>query len=123
MTLLAIDPSSKVKAIARHAPGLMNRTETAYAAHLDLLIKAGEVSAYLFEGVRLIIGNSQCAFTPDFMVVLSAGYIEFHEVKGFWREAARVRIKVAAKQFPWFTFIAVTRRTKKQGRGWNVEKF
>jgi hypothetical protein len=41
-------------------------------------------------------------YTPDFMVIKNDGTIEFHEVKGFMRPAARVKIKVAARMFPWF---------------------
>ena len=101
----------------------MNQTEAAYAAHLDAMILAGEVVAYVFENVRLVIGTNRCTYMPDFMVILPVGYVEFHEVKGFWRDDARVKIKAAAKQFPWFTFKAVTKRTKKAGGGWAVEEF
>ncbi len=122
MTLLAIDPSS-VKAIARHIPGTMNRTEAAYAAHLEQLILAGDVVSYIFECVRLVIGTKRCTYMPDFMVILPTGVIEFHEVKGYFRDDARVKIKAAAKQFHWFAFKAATRQSKKRGGGWDIEEF
>jgi hypothetical protein len=45
-----------------------------------------------------------------------------YEVKGMWREAARVRIKVAADRHP-FRFIAVTKRLVRDGGGWKEELF
>ena len=50
------------------------------------------------------------------------GVIECHEVKGFWQDDARAKIKVAADLYP-FRFIAVKARTKKSGGGWEVEAF
>jgi hypothetical protein len=41
-----------------------------------------------------------------------------HEVKGFWQDDARVKIKVAASIYP-FKFIAV----KKAKGGWEREEF
>ena len=50
--------------------------------------------------------------------MLASGELEMHEVKGFWREDARLKIKVAAEQFP-FRFVAVT----KSKDGWATEEF
>jgi hypothetical protein len=48
--------------------------------------------------------------------------IELHEVKGFWTDDARVKIKVAASIYP-FKFMAVKPRPQKVGGGWEVEEF
>jgi hypothetical protein len=45
-----------------------------------------------------------------------------HEVKGFWTDDARVKIKVAADLYP-FRFIAAQALPKKQGGGWKIEEF
>ncbi|MFX6258524.1 DUF1064 domain-containing protein, partial [Acinetobacter baumannii] len=45
-----------------------------------------------------------------------------HEVKGFWTDDARVKIKVAAEQYP-LTFLAVKAKAKKDGGGWAIETF
>ena len=50
------------------------------------------------------------------------GVIECHEVKGYWQDDARVKIKVAADQYP-FRFVAIKARAKKDGGGWAVEDF
>jgi hypothetical protein len=49
-----------------------------------------------------------CRYTPDF-VTYGGTYVHFWEVKGYWRDDARVKIKVAARLFPWAKFTAVQR--------------
>ena len=105
-----------------HTPERMNKTEAAYAAHLDLLLAAGEILGWKFESVKLRLADLTW-YTPDFLVQLPSREMEFHEVKGFWRDDARVKIKVAAETFPAFHFLAVQRRAKKAGGGWDVERF
>jgi len=95
----------------------MNKTETAYAQMLELLKRSDEIVDYRYEPFKLILAKST-TYTPDFLVVYS-GHFECHEVKGFWRDDARVKIKVAAELFPWFKFVAVT---LKRGQ-WGKEEF
>ena len=104
-----------------HTPGRMNKTEAAYAFHLDLLLSSGEILGWTFESVKLRLADLTW-YTPDFLVQLPSREMEFHEVKGFWRDDARVKIKVAAETFPAFHFLAVQRRAKKAGGGWAVER-
>ena len=54
--------------------------------------------------------------------LLADGVIECHEVKGFWQDDARAKIKVAADMYP-FRFLAVRVKTKKDGGGWAMESF
>lgn len=54
--------------------------------------------------------------------MLADGVIEMHEVKGYWTEDARAKIKVAANKFP-FRFVAVYKQAKKDGGGWRIEEF
>ena len=99
----------------------MNKTETRYAQDLELQKRAGDILWYKFEGFTLTLAPG-ARFTPDFAVMHCDGRLEFIEIKGFWREAARVRIKVAAELYP-FRFIAVQAVRQKDGGGWKVEKF
>ena len=110
-----------ILALGRLPAGKMNRTESAYAAHLETLRMAGEVAWWRFEGVKLRLADSTF-YSPDFAVMLTGGIMEMHEVKGFWRDDARAKIKIAAEQYP-FRFIAVTARSKRDGGGWNIEEF
>lgn len=101
--------------------GDRNKTEAAYESHLDLLMKAGEILWFKFEGLKLRLADNTF-YTPDFAVMTKEGYIECHEVKGFWMEDAKVKIKVASALFP-FRFIAIKAIAKKDGGGWSVEEF
>lgn len=74
-----------------------------------------------YEPIRLKIARG-AHYTPDFITEDHNGKLIAWEVKGFWREAARVRIKVAARLFPWLHFIAVRRRPRSEGGGWNQEE-
>lgn len=108
-------------ALGRLKTGAMNRTEAAYAAHLELQRAAGAVAWFRFEGVKLRLADSTF-YTPDFAVMAADGVMEMHEVKGFWTDDARVKIKVAADQYP-FRFMALKALPKKSGGGWAREDF
>ena len=108
-------------ALGRLKAGAMNNTEKAYAAHLDLLKAAGKVGWFRFEGIKLRLADNTF-YSPDFAVMAEDGVMEMHEVKGFWTDDARVKIKVAADQYP-FRFIAIKAEAKKRGGGWAVEAF
>lgn len=87
-------------------PDGMNKTERRYADHLELQRVMGEVDGWRFEPLKFRIGHG-CFYTPDFEVVTADGYLEYHEVKGFWRDDARVKIKAVARLFRDRKFIAV----------------
>lgn len=108
-------------ALGRLPTGAMNRSEQAYAAHLEARKHAGEVLWYAFEAVKLRLADNTF-YTPDFAVMMADGVIEMHECKGFWQDDARVKIKVAASLFP-FRFKAMKARAKKHGGGWQAEDF
>ena len=92
-------------ALGRLKTGTMNKTERAYADHLELRQHAGEIAWFKFEGVKLRLADSTF-YSPDFAVMLAGGEMEMHEVKGFWRDDARAKIKIAADMYP-FRFIAL----------------
>jgi len=98
--------------------GGMNKTEAAYAEHLKLRERRGEIAWFVFEGLKLRLADNTF-YTPDFAVMLACGELEVHEVKGFWEDDARVKIKVAAAQYP-FRFIGVQ---KDKVAGWKFEAF
>ncbi len=85
---------------------MKNDTERRYATNLNLRVQAGEVHTWKYEEHKLKLGDGAW-YTPDFLVILADGTVEIHEVKGMWREAAKVRIKVAATHHPYFRFIAI----------------
>jgi hypothetical protein len=110
-----------LQALGRLKVGAMNKTEQAYAATLAERQRAGEVAWYKFEGIKFRLADNTF-YTPDFAVMLESGALEMHEVKGYWQDDARAKIKIAADLFP-VRFIAIKAKLKKEGGGWAVEEF
>ena len=108
-------------ALGRLKTGAMNKTEAAYDAHLAAQHHAGQILWRKFEGLKLRLADNTF-YTPDFAVMAADGVMECHEVKGYWQDDARAKIKVAADLYP-FRFIAVRAKPKKDGGGWAVEDF
>ena len=113
--------ASGLLALGRLKTGERNKTEALYETMLEDMRVAGDVLWYRFEGVKLRLADNTF-YTPDFAVMLSTGVMEMHEVKGFWQDDARVKIKVAADLYP-FRFIAARPLSKKDGGGWQIEAF
>lgn len=113
--------NKKMYALGRLKRGVMNKTEVAYESYLKILLSAGEIIWYRFEGMKFRLADGTF-YTPDFNVMKPSGQIEIHEVKGYWTDDARVKIKVAAEMFP-FKFLALKVKPKKDGGGWAVEEF
>ena len=111
-----------VRALGRLPAGTMNRLEARYARHLEEEQRAGRVLWWKFEGIKVRLAD-KTFYTPDFAVLLADGTVEFHEIKGQWRDDARVKIKVAAEQYPLFVFRGVQAEAKVRGGGWKVETF
>lgn len=114
-------PLPKAQGRKRHTPGHMNKTEAAFARHLEAEKQAGRVLEYYFEPFRLRLAAATF-YSPDFLVLTPAHFLEVIEVKGHWEDDARVKIKVAAKLFWWMTFKAVRPKHRKQGGGWSIEE-
>lgn len=110
-----------VQALGRLKVGAMNKTEQSYAAALELRRTAGEVLWFKFEGLKFRLADNTF-YTPDFAVMLASGALEAHEVKGYWEDDARAKIKIAADMYP-LQFIAVQVLPKKAGGGWKIEEF
>lgn len=113
--------SKAMYALGRLKVGAMNKTEAAYDKHLALLQHAGEIQWRKFEGLKLRLADNTF-YTPDFAVMAADGVMEVHEVKGFWQDDARAKIKIAADMYP-FRFLAIKVKAKKDGGGWEVEAF
>lgn len=123
------DDQSLMQAAQRHTAGIaqkphgrirppksMNKGETAYYAHLAMEQRLGAVAFFEYEGITLKLGED-LRYTPDFLVMLADGSIQFHEIKGrkkfkrpdgsviregpFVEEDARAKIVMAAAKFPF----------------------
>lgn len=116
----------------KHQIGEPNPTELRYAELLESRRIAGEVEWFRFEAMKFRIGAG-AMYSPDYAVMLSDGSIELHEVKAgmldkktgalkmLSEEASKVRVKVAADQFP-FRFLFAVERPKKSGGGFEIRE-
>ena len=83
----------------------MNKLEAEYAQLLGLLKHGGDILDWRYEPIKLRLAH-KTFYTPDFLVIQPDGF-EFHETKGFMRDDAAVKLKVAAQLYPWFRFVLV----------------
>ena len=111
--------SKNMLALGRLKSGVMNKTESEYATFLEAQKRAGKIQHYLFEGYTLKLAQDT-RYTPDFMVLTNDGIMQFHEVKGYWTDDAKVKVKVASDKFP-HEFVIVKKLAKKDGGGFSFE--
>jgi hypothetical protein len=109
-------PSDRVKRFCNTA-GKMNRWEKVFAQELQQKLALGLIEWYAFEAIKLKLADATF-YTPDF-AVLEKGKLIFEEVKGFERDDAIVKFKVAASQFP-FIFRMWRKRKRTEGPGWEM---
>ena len=103
------------KGCRRLGPRIPNTWEAAYAATiLEPRRVGGEILAWWYEAISLKLAH-RTRYTPDFLVMASDGTLECHEIKGFMRESAAVRLKTAAELYP-FRFFLVTRKRIARGQ-------
>lgn len=103
-------PAAPVKVPRTLANG-MNKLERDFSLQLDLCKLRGDIKWWAFNSIRLKLtgGKRSAYYKPDFAVITGSDEMVFYETKGFLREAANLRIKVAAGLFPCFRFIMVRR--------------
>lgn len=95
----------------------LNKTEREYWEHLKQRLALDHQITWI--GVQCITLKLafDTRYTADFWT-FEGGQIVAREVKGFWRDDAKVKIKVAARLFPWIKFVVV----KKLQYSWSEEE-
>lgn len=94
-----------------------NKTEAAFAAYLRAQAPANADRPIFEQAVTLILANG-LRYTPDIFTPNPTPV--FYEVKGFMREDAAAKIKMAARVHQWATFYLVTKRGRTCG-GWDIQ--
>ena len=113
----------------RHTPGVMNATEARYAAELAHWRDIGTLEWFAFEAMSFKLAGEVATntawYTPDFAVLHTDGTLELIDVKGAGpiNDAALLKLKVAADQFPFYLWTMMRARTKKLGGGWDRREF
>ena len=87
----------------------LNKTERQFMNYLTTL---NEYEWYGVQCVTLKLADDT-RYTPDFIAVKSDAIVAY-EVKGFMRDDAAVKLKVAARQYPWMQFILVKKAKHSQ---------
>ena len=113
----ATEATKTVAPIRQNCAAKLNKTEAAFLEHLR---SVNPKATILSQAVNLEIANG-CQYRPDFLVVTeifdresgSPGvYLQAFEVKGFFRDDAVVKIKVAARAHPWICFWLARRKSR-----------
>lgn len=107
-TLERVQPAKKTKLVPRPTKDEngLNKME---AAWLQILrTRPADWLGIQPFGLKLA---DNCRYHPDF-VTLTDGQLTAWETKGFMRDDAAVKIKVAARLYPWIRFVLVTKKGK-----------
>lgn len=91
-----------------------SKWEAAYAQHLELMVKAGEIQGWWYEPLRLRLPGTRNFYKPDFVVQRHRDFevngcrarLEIHEIKGWSlnRREGITKLKTAAGLNTWATF-------------------
>jgi len=106
----------RAKGRVKHESGKMNKTEKRYELECLVPNRPDIYSSWRFESIKFRLADNTY-YTPDFVVITNDGMMEVHEVKGFWQDDARVKIKVFAEMYPEFFVVAAMIR----GGKWEKE--
>ena len=101
-----IPPAQPTKLPAPAVPAYRSKLERRYASHLEAQQRAGIIRKIRYEAIRLTLAP-RTTYTPDFMVELPDGSLELHEVKGWMRDDANTKLKIAAALWGCFRFVLV----------------
>lgn len=100
----------------------MNNTERARAIDLEAMKRAGQIVTWWFERWTFKLADD-VRYTPDFVIQKPDGSLEVEEVKGFWREDARAKVRVFVAQFPFPTRAYSKAKAPRGEWRWDVETF
>ena len=96
----------------KRQPGVMNKTEAAFAELLAERQRRGEITAWWFEPMKLRLAPLTF-YSPDFVILHNDGMIEVAEVKGgFIEDDAMVKFKCAAEIWWMFDFRMYQKKRK-----------
>jgi hypothetical protein len=127
------DRKAKLRARGRvrKRKGEMNEQEKTFAAMLEGERFCGRVTWWAFESITLRLADGT-TWTPDFAVMYSTGNLWLIDVKGakktkagnyvpFCEQHTKIKIKVAAEQFPVVIAMAY-KLPQKAGGEWRIEE-
>jgi len=104
-----LQPTSRGLGAATGEPRYRSKWEQAYAQHLDLLQKAGEILGWWYEPINFRLLGRRNFYKADFLVQTRTG-MQVREVKGYSknRREGIVKFKSAAELNSWAAFCLVS---------------
>lgn len=97
----------------------MNGTEKRRGVELDAMKRAGLIADWWFERVTFKLADDT-RYTPDFVIQELDGTLRCEEIKGFYRDDAKVKARVFPMQFPFrLSVLSWQRRTIR----WHVVEY
>jgi len=96
----------------------MNATEKLRGIELEAKRRNGVIAAWWFEKFTFKLADDT-RYTPDFVIQELDGTLRCEEIKGFWRDDAKVKTKVFCAQFPF----ALRSLKKANGGGWEIKEY
>ncbi len=115
------DLSGKPPPLKKEPGDGYNKTERAFAADLSEAHRNGSIAAWWREPFKVRLAG-RTWYTPDFAVLTIPAHqslMLMFEVKGWMRDDAAVKLKVAAETYPCFRWLLVTRSVR---HGWEVRQ-
>ena len=105
--------SASMQAVAKGETrrGEMNDTERRWATLLD---NSDHVAAWKYEQHGFRYGANESTHWPDFWVQRQDGHVEIHEVKGYVKEAGRLRFLACADRHPEYRWIMIVQSSRSQ---------
>lgn len=100
-----------------HKRGVPNKLEAKWMATLQARLLAGQIKAYYFEAITLQLADG-VRYTPDFFIIHNDNSVEINETKGFMRDDARVKLRVAANAYRHWRFVLV--QWDRKGKNWQI---
>lgn len=96
--------------IGGHHKYFRSKWEANYARYLEFLKQNGkikdwqhEVKTFWFDKIK----RGCCSYLPDFEVTNNDGSIEYHEVKGWYDDRSKTKIKRMAKYYPNIKLVVI----------------
>ena len=86
----------------------MNKTEALYSVELEWQQREGTIRRWAFESLKFRLAK-RTWYTPDFAVWLTDGRLRLVEVKGFLRDDAAAKFKIAREMYAEFEWLMVRR--------------
>lgn len=78
----------------------MNGTEKRRGNELEAMKRAGQIAAWWYNAITFKLGDDT-RYTPDFVVQECDGTLRCEEIKGFYRDDAKVKGRVFPTKYPF----------------------